>query len=466
MQAVITGINVNPSKQTEIQLSSNNYISQTTSQISFSDYLTKANDDLNDSTKFNQESFQSEDAYLTENNVDKADVKTSETVENSKIEENQQSHSDNQVETTEKSTETNEKNQYSEEISDLNKKKNNDDNVLIDSSKKLDESIKDKKSQKNSKIQKEDLDEDFRRINQLVEESKIQEPVDNLEKIAVANNEKQFVNKSNSKEKSDENISIQETNSINPVLKEGEEVLFSGNVKKSEITKLDSEGKISVKDFRTEVKGEKESDNNDLNLNNKSADIKTTVQIDSKDSATITLDMPQNVVENNTLSLNSQTAASQGSNFQAMVANQIQASVPEFVKTGTIILKDNNQGTINLILHPEEIGSIKVHLTLDGNNISGQITVNTKEALEVFKENAQTLREAFVNNGFESANFELSYSGNENSGQNKESFNQFSDNNFYGRKTYNNIDSVNNVDSLGFENIDEIFSNNSINIVA
>ena len=54
MQAVITGINVNPSKQTEIQLSSNNYISQTTSQISFSDYLTKANDDLNDSTKFNQ----------------------------------------------------------------------------------------------------------------------------------------------------------------------------------------------------------------------------------------------------------------------------------------------------------------------------------------------------------------------------------------------------------------------------
>ena len=105
MQAVITGINVNPSKQTEIQLSSNNYISQTTSQISFSDYLTKANDDLNDSTKFNQESFQSEDAYLTENNVDKAEVKTSETVENSKIEENQQSHSDNQVETTEKSTE-------------------------------------------------------------------------------------------------------------------------------------------------------------------------------------------------------------------------------------------------------------------------------------------------------------------------------------------------------------------------
>lgn len=466
MQAVITGINVNPSKQTEIQLSSNNYISQTTSQISFSEYLTKANDDLNDSTKFNQESFQSEDAYLAENNVDKADVKTSETVENSKIEENQQSHSDNQVETTEKSTETNEKNQYSEENSDLNKNKNNDDNALIDSSKKLDESIKDKKSHKNSKIQKENLDEDFRRINQLGEESKIQEPVDNLEKITVANNEKQFVNKSNSKEKSDENISIQETNSINPVLKEREEVLFNGNVKKSEITKLDSEGKISVKDFRTEVKGEKESDNNDLNLNNKSADIKTTVQIDSKDSATITLDMPQNVVENNTLSLNSQTAASQGSNFQAMVANQIQASVPEFVKTGTIILKDNNQGTINLILHPEEIGSIKVHLTLDGNNISGQITVNTKEALEVFKENAQTLREAFVNNGFESANFELSYSGNENSGQNKESFNQFSDNNFYGRKTYNNIDSVNNVDSLGFENIDEIFSNNSINIVA
>ena len=122
------------------------------------------------------------------------------------------------------------------------------------------------------------------------------------------------------------------------------------NQPKEKIT-LDKDGKITVEDLRTkEVPAEKEKPL-----------IKTEVKIENDNTASITMDLAQNV-KNDVLSLNNQTAASNGSNFQAMLNNQIQASAPEFVKAGSIVLKDNNQGTINLILHPDDLGNVNIHL--------------------------------------------------------------------------------------------------------
>ena len=228
------------------------------------------------------------------------------------------------------------------------------------------------------------------------------------------------------------------------------------NEKKS---KNESNSKITVKDLRTEISEE-------LNLSENSEVKVTDVKVENNHPS-VTMELVQNAqnVQNNVLSLDSQTASSNGSNFQAMLNNQIQANIPEFVKTGSIILKDNNQGNINLILNPEELGNVKISLALDGKSISGQITVVSKEALEVFKDNAETLREAFIKSGFENANIDISFANNGSFGNETQNYEEFTKEHqkFAVNKTYGGV-----VDSEIFEESEkfENFSNNSVNIVA
>ena len=191
------------------------------------------------------------------------------------------------------------------------------------------------------------------------------------------------------------------------------------------------------------------------------------VKINNSNTATITMDYANQISEENILSLNNQTAASDGSNFQAMLNNQIQQNVPEFVKAGSVILKDNNQGTINLVLHPDDLGNVKIHLSLDGKTINGHIIVATKEAMEVFKDNAQTLREAFVKNGFDGAEFNVSYNNNSSGNNGQEFSNQFDDGNFLAKKIYgNDLSSSGEIDSQLNDIISSKNDNYSVNIVA
>lgn len=106
-----------------------------------------------------------------------------------------------------------------------------------------------------------------------------------------------------------------------------------------------------------------------------------------------------------------QAASAVGSQFQAMLANQIQANAPEFVRAGNIVLKDGNMGTINLIMHPESLGNVKITLEVSDKVIAGQITVASREAYNAFRESIGALQNAFTENGFESAGFNLSWSG-------------------------------------------------------
>ena len=224
---------------------------------------------------------------------------------------------------------------------------------------------------------------------------------------------------------------------------------------------LDKDSKIIVHDQRTEKSEETKPAQKDISKG------QVQVQYDNQNNATITMELDQQTASENILSLDNQTAASQNSNFQAMLNNQIQANAPEFVKAGSLILQDNNKGTINLVLHPDDLGNVKIHLSMDGKTVSAHITVNTKEALEVFKDNAQTLREAFAKNGFDTASFDVSYNGNSNgNSQNQEFEGRYDGTEYWARKVYN--------DSLGGENDGYIpdsyeFTQNSeysINIVA
>ena len=238
---------------------------------------------------------------------------------------------------------------------------------------------------------------------------------------------------------------------------------------------LDKEGKITVHDLRTERNPVAEnavassSERMAEPEGNKKSALKVSdIKMTDSNTAEITMDVAANA-QTDVLSLNSQTASANGSNFQAMLSNQIQSNASEFVKAGTLVLKDNNQGTINLVLHPDDLGNVKVHLSLDGKTMSAHITVSSKEALQVFKDNSETLREAFIKGGFDVSDFEVAYNDGGSFNQNMEFSGQQEQNNFMASRVYNSLGSgeggaAMDLDFAG-EKIDE-FSNYSINIVA
>ncbi|MCD1654827.1 flagellar hook-length control protein FliK [Treponema zuelzerae] len=97
--------------------------------------------------------------------------------------------------------------------------------------------------------------------------------------------------------------------------------------------------------------------------------------------------------------------------FTRMLSSEISAQSSEFVKAGQIILRDNNSGVIRLTLHPESLGSVQIRLDLSDRKINGKIIVSSQEAWDAFSDNLTGLSEAFTEGGFESAGFDLSWSG-------------------------------------------------------
>jgi len=154
--------------------------------------------------------------------------------------------------------------------------------------------------------------------------------------------------------------------------------------------------------------------------------------------------------------------------FASMLSSQIQNSSADFVKTGSIILKDSNVGTINLILHPEELGNVKINLELNDNLISAKITVASEEAFQAFKDSIPSLKQAFAESGFQTGGFDLAWSGNggENSQKDNSHFNQqqlFS----FGQLAYEDMVSVEDDFNVNFD--EKFYSDSSqiaVNIIA
>ncbi|MBR5646045.1 MAG: flagellar hook-length control protein FliK [Treponema sp.] len=206
------------------------------------------------------------------------------------------------------------------------------------------------------------------------------------------------------------------------------------NLDVKDISDIKTEGsekqqKITVTDLRTK----NQSENTE-----KDSSVKTQVKFTGEKSAEISMDFSEKMTAENMLSETTQNTGAEKPNFQAMVSAQIQNSVPDFVKTGSIILKDNDKATINLVLHPDEIGNIKVNLSMDGKTLSGHIIVASKEALEVFKDNAQTLREAFAKQGFDVSDFNVSYNNNSSSNSGNFENNWYQDT-YSAKKAYSSI---------------------------
>lgn len=225
---------------------------------------------------------------------------------------------------------------------------------------------------------------------------------------------------------------------------------------------LDKDKKIAVQDLRSENSAQKPDEKSGKSM--KSSTEISEIYRNEKNNPQVTMDFAANA-QQNIGSLNNQVAGSAGSNFQAMLANQIQENAGEIVKAGNIVLKDNDVGSIKLILHPESLGNVKIDLQVNEKNISGKIIVATQEAFNAFKETAENLKQAFVQSGFESAGLELSLA-NQNFAGNHSGENQ---NNpaaeFVMRKVYGEINGFAEENFPEIENI-ENSAMNSINIVA
>lgn len=224
---------------------------------------------------------------------------------------------------------------------------------------------------------------------------------------------------------------------------------------------LDKDGKIKVTDYRSEEKTDFALEKAD----EKKSQLKITDVKYDRNTAEMTLDLAKaDSVQMNILSSNSQTASANGSQFQAMLTNQIQQSAPELVKAGNIILKDNDVGQIKLVLNPESLGNVKIDLHISEKNITGRIIVASAEAYNAFKESADSLRQAFINSGFETAGFDLQFAGQNTSGQQEQHRN--SDAHFRMMHTYGDYTAGQYDGDLETEENYAFSARNSVNIVA
>ena len=178
----------------------------------------------------------------------------------------------------------------------------------------------------------------------------------------------------------------------------------------------DKERKITVTDLRSQGQDGEVAASNDKKLSAKSG-LKTEIRYDGKNAAEMTMNLADGIQQNLTSS-NAQTASASSSTFQAMLSNQLQNNAADFVKAGNIVLKDNDAGQIKLILHPELLGNVKIDLEISDKTLTGRITVASREAFNAFKESSESLRQAFINSGFENAGFELAMAGNGSFGGN------------------------------------------------
>jgi flagellar hook-length control protein FliK len=98
-----------------------------------------------------------------------------------------------------------------------------------------------------------------------------------------------------------------------------------------------------------------------------------------------------------------------GQAFEDLLARELHQNFNnDIVRHASVALRDGNEGTIKLALKPESLGNVKIRLEMAENKITGQIIVESKEALRAFEREISSLEKAFRDSGFDGANLEMS----------------------------------------------------------
>lgn len=355
------------------------------------------------------------------------------------------SSSENPVRDNEKISENNTDVKKNQETK-ISEKSDDSQNEKVASAKK-ENSSEDEKSDKAEKASNfKSVETASNRINELkkhVDNEKLKSLMkdDSEDKLALASEKLKLFD-------SDENVSLDSLTENTKNLKFekedkdellSENVLSSGNLftmsekseKISDKVNLEKENSKSVKASKNVKKLSDVITVTDLRTEKpeaaaveKKTNLVTSVKQTSSDSVQVTMDLSSQA-EKNILSLDAQSAGAQGSTFQAMLENQITENAHDFVKAGNIVLKDNNVGNINLILHPESLGNVKISLELSDNVITGKILVSSQEAFNAFSSSQDSLKAAFIENGFDTAGFDIAFANqNQNFSGNGQEQNQ------------------------------------------
>jgi len=99
-----------------------------------------------------------------------------------------------------------------------------------------------------------------------------------------------------------------------------------------------------------------------------------------------------------------------GNSLENMLARELHQNFNgDIVRHASMALRDNGMGTIKLMLRPETLGNVKIHLELSENKITGRIVVESLDALNAFRKEISSLEQAFKDSGFADASFDLSF---------------------------------------------------------
>ena len=101
--------------------------------------------------------------------------------------------------------------------------------------------------------------------------------------------------------------------------------------------------------------------------------------------------------------------------FEDLLARELHQNFNnDIVRHASMILRDDNKGTIRLALKPDSLGNVKIRLEMAENKITGHIIVESEEALRAFEREIHSLEQAFKESGFTDASLNMSLAADGN----------------------------------------------------
>ncbi|UCF97647.1 MAG: flagellar hook-length control protein FliK [Spirochaetaceae bacterium] len=97
------------------------------------------------------------------------------------------------------------------------------------------------------------------------------------------------------------------------------------------------------------------------------------------------------------------SAADASSRVSRLPINFEQRFIPEVVKQTGIILKGSDSGEIRLVLKPENLGSLRIRLSLSESSLEGRIVVDNNSVKELVESSLDNLRNALRLEGYQTS---------------------------------------------------------------